>query len=305
MNSPSTAPGAIRRIARLDPCARLLPLRVRPGERVVEPPPAVIQLPPSSAMVSPLIQTGLSRKAARSPISSAVPTRRIGLVAAARCSGLFSPGRRRASMPSVGISPGAIAFSRMPCRPHSTASDFVMASTPAFDMAEGTTKGAPVRTQVTMIDTTAPPVPSAIHRFPTACVTWKVPWKTMSAMAWKARGERSSVRLTKLPAALLTRCVAGRPSSHMAAMAASTASGSLMSTARAWARPGCAAFIAAAAVARTSPRRPQISTLAPSSIRRSAIIRPRPVPPPVTSTRAPSNSPARNIAATPPRRGSA
>jgi hypothetical protein len=61
-------------------------------------------------------------------------------------------------------------------------------------MAEGTTKGAPVRTQVTMMETTAPPVRSRIQRLPTACVTWKVPWKTMSAMAWKARCDRPAFR---------------------------------------------------------------------------------------------------------------
>ncbi|MNL11907.1 hypothetical protein D3C87_1327610 [compost metagenome] len=79
-------------------------------------------------------------------------------------------GRKRAVAPSVGITPGAMAFKRMPCLPHSTASDLVMASMPALDMAEGTTNGDPVHTQVTTIDTTAPCVPDAIQRLPTACV---------------------------------------------------------------------------------------------------------------------------------------
>jgi len=50
-----------------------------------------------------------------------------------------APGRRRFAAPSVGKGPGAMALSRMPWRPHSTASDFVITWSPAFDIAEGTT----------------------------------------------------------------------------------------------------------------------------------------------------------------------
>ena len=46
-----------------------------------------------------------------------------------------------------------------------------MASSPALDMAEGTTKGEPVSTQVTTMDSTEPGSPSAIQRRPTAWVT--------------------------------------------------------------------------------------------------------------------------------------
>src|SRR4051812_7918271 len=115
----------------------------------------------------------------------------------------------------------------------------------------------------------------------------------MSVMARMPRGERSSVRLTKLPAALLMRCVAGRPPSHIAATARSTASGSLMSTTCQVTR---SAPMAAAASCSTGPRRPQISTAAPRESSFSAIIRPRPPPPPVTSTRWPANRSALNIA---------
>ena len=48
-------------------------------------------------------------------------------------------GRRRLEAPSVGKGPGAMAFRRIPYRPHYNASDFVMTCRPAFDMAEGTT----------------------------------------------------------------------------------------------------------------------------------------------------------------------
>ena len=40
-----------------------------------------------------------------------------------------------------------------------------------FDMAEGTTYGEPVCTQVTRIEITEPLWPPAIQRLPTACVT--------------------------------------------------------------------------------------------------------------------------------------
>jgi NADPH:quinone reductase-like Zn-dependent oxidoreductase len=51
-----------------------------------------------------------------------------------------------------------------------TASDFVITCNPAFDMAEGTTKGEPVHIQVTRMDRMLPRRSSAIHRFPTLWV---------------------------------------------------------------------------------------------------------------------------------------
>ena len=54
-------------------------------------------------------------------------------------------------MPSVGISPGPTAFRRMPNRAHSIASDLVITSTPALLIADGTTYGLPVSTQVVMM----------------------------------------------------------------------------------------------------------------------------------------------------------
>jgi hypothetical protein len=47
-------------------------------------------------------------------------------------------GINRDHAPSVGNGPGAIAFNRMLYRAHSTASDRVIANTPAFAAAEGT-----------------------------------------------------------------------------------------------------------------------------------------------------------------------
>ena len=74
-------------------------------------------------------------------------------------------------MPSVGISPGAMALRRMPWRPHSCASDMVIAWIAALLIAEGTTNGPPLRTHVTAIETTLPFCLAAIQRFPTAWVT--------------------------------------------------------------------------------------------------------------------------------------
>jgi hypothetical protein len=114
-------------------------------------------------------------------------------------------------MPSVGKGPGAMALNRMPFRPHSTASDCVMACRPAFDIADGTVNGPPLQIQVTRIERTEAARPSAIQRLPHSRVTRKEPLKTMLEMASKPFGERSSVRLMKLPAALLISPVGAPP----------------------------------------------------------------------------------------------
>src|SRR5690606_2295946 len=109
-----------------------------------------------------------------------------------------------ALIPSVGKGPGAIELKRMPRPPHSTASDWPMMLIPALDMAEGTVNGPPFQIQVVRIDTTEAFLPSASQRLPQPRVTKNEPRKTILAMASKPRGDRSSVREIKLPAALLT-----------------------------------------------------------------------------------------------------
>ena len=47
----------------------------------------------------------------------------------------------------------------------------VIAWIAALLIADGTTNGPPLRTQVTTIETMLPGWPAAIQRFPTACVT--------------------------------------------------------------------------------------------------------------------------------------
>src|SRR5690606_35968170 len=103
--------------------------------------------------------------------------------------------------------PGAMALKRTPLPPHSTARDWVITLRPALDIAEGTVKGPPFHTQVVRIETTEAFLPSAIQRLPASRVTKNEPRKTMLAMASKPRVDRSSVRLMKLPAALLIRPV--------------------------------------------------------------------------------------------------
>src|SRR5262249_1202518 len=102
--------------------------------------------------------------------SSIRPTRPIGLSRVARSPGV-SPGLRRLLAPSVGITPGAMALSRMPKPAHSVASDMVIVWTADLLIADGTTYRPPLGIQVTTIDTTLPLWPPAIQRLPTACVT--------------------------------------------------------------------------------------------------------------------------------------
>ena len=66
-------------------------------------------------------------------------------------------------------------FNLILCGPHSTASDLVIAFIPDLDIAEGTTKGEPVQTQVVVIDRIVPGLFNSIHFFPTVLVILNVP----------------------------------------------------------------------------------------------------------------------------------
>src|SRR3982074_581980 len=108
-------------------------------------------------MVSPLIQSQPPeiRNTARFCNSSIEPTRPIGILAMVRAPGA-SLGLRRLLMPSVGISPGRMGSRRRPYLPTPAASDCVSGGAAALLIADGTTEGEPLRTQVTVIDTTLP-----------------------------------------------------------------------------------------------------------------------------------------------------
>src|SRR3989441_5176958 len=116
----------------------------------------------------------------------------------------------------------------------------------------------------------------------------------MLAMALKPFGERSFVRLMKLPAALLTRPVRG-PSLKTRVIMFSTASGDRMSHSIGVTRVLCVSASSRAVSATTAPRRPQMYTSAPSLAYSPAISRPSPVPPPVTRMRLPLSRSARKI----------
>src|SRR5207245_10993873 len=114
-------------------------------------------------------------------------------------------GARRENALAVGTGPGAIALTRMRYAAHSTASDLVSASTPAFAQAEGSTNADPVQAYVVTMFRMAPPLPDSIIRRPKALVQWNVPLSTMSTTALTAFAERSSAAARQFPAALFTR----------------------------------------------------------------------------------------------------
>ncbi len=165
---------------------------------------------------------------------------------------------------------------------------------PAFDIADGTVNGEPFQTKVARIDSTLPRRPSAIQRFPTSSVIMNDPRKTVLAMASNPRVERSSVRDTKLPAALLMRPVNGA-SRQMVSSSVPIASSDRMSQVRGVTRPPWALVSSCAVRSSTSCLRPQMTTSAPRARKASAISRPRPVPPPVTRIFSPPSRPSRNI----------
>src|SRR5436189_259744 len=117
----------------------------------------------------------------------------------------------------------------------------------------------------------------------------------MPDTASKPRGETSWVRLTKLPAALLTRPSSGPPSAQIAPTIRSTASASRMSSACVLTLPPCSAISASAVASSTALRRPHRKRSAPSSRYFDAISRPSPEPPPVTRMRFPFSNPAWNM----------
>src|ERR1700682_2966378 len=131
---------------------------------------------------------------------------------------------------SVGMRPGASAFTLIPYRPHSTASDIVIACTAAFAMADGTTNADPVHTHVVRFDSTAPGRPGAIQRQRPATGVLNSPAITVDVTASKARWLRLAVGAMKFAAALLSSPVSGPCRSQISATAASTADESRTST---------------------------------------------------------------------------
>src|SRR5581483_11650329 len=97
-------------------------------------------------------------------------------------------GISRDHAPSVGNGPGAIAFARILWCAHSTASERVIASTPALAHADGTTYAEPVHAYVVTIERIDPPEPCAIICLPHASVQLKLPLSTMPTIDAKPFG---------------------------------------------------------------------------------------------------------------------
>src|SRR5690606_28892950 len=96
--------------------------------------------------------------------------------------------------PFVGKGPGAMAFMRIPYFAHSTAKLRVIASTPAFAVALGTTYPEPVQAYVvTIFNTVLFFSPLSIQCFPKASVQFLLPFKTISIMVSNAFADKRSV----------------------------------------------------------------------------------------------------------------
>ena len=140
----------------------------------------------------------------------------------------------------------------------------------------------------------APPSPLSIIRLPAAWAHRKLPSSTIEVTALQPFGDRSSAFTTKFPAALLTRQSIRPKVSTAACISASTCSGSRTSVGSASAVPP-EPSISAAVSASGSARRPATTTAAPSRENSSAMARPMPLPPPVTTATCPSNVPSASI----------
>src|SRR5436190_4482417 len=135
-----------------------------------------------------------------------------------------------------------------------------------------------------------PSPPRAATRRASSREQKKVPSRTIPTTARQPFGESSSALMRKFPAALFTTVVSGPSSASAASNAAATASGSRTSAGAATPAP-----IAATVSSSGSRRRPRTATEAPSRASSSAIARPSPVPPPVTSATRPSSVPGSSI----------
>src|SRR5690606_15496294 len=105
--------------------------------------------------------------------------------------------------------PGARLLTRLLSGAHSTASDLVRLSTPAFAAAECAVPGPPVHEYVAPMLRIAPPPPAARRRRANSVEQKKVPSRTMSVTARHAFGLIFSAGTGKLPAALLINTVTG------------------------------------------------------------------------------------------------
>ena len=123
--------------------------------------------------------------------------------------------------------------------------------------------------------------PLAIQCLPKASVQFTVPWSTMPMITSKALGLSRSVGLMKLPAALLISASQVPKRSMTAATSLSTSKWLRTSQATGSTAPPVAASSSLAVFCKVSNFLLVMQTFAPSRSSVSAMLRPRPVPPPV------------------------
>ncbi len=191
------------------------------------------------------------------------------------------------------MTPGAMVLARISWSAHSTATDCIRLWTPAFPAPEWAWYGAPRSEFVAPIEMMAPP-PRSIICSAAANVQFAVPSRMVPTTERQPFAESSSAGQRKFAPALFTSTERSPSSSRTVSTISSTRSGSRTSTVVAHAStPRCS--ISAATGSRCSIDRLAIATFAPWSANPSAIARPIPVPPPVTSTVSPSSRSSANI----------
>ena len=181
----------------------------------------------------------------------------------------------------------------MLCLPHSTAKDRVIANTPAFPAADGTTKGEPVHAYVVTILKTFPFL-FLIISLPIVLIQFHVPINTISITVLNALGLNISVGEIKLPAALFSR-LSIFPNLSIACLVINSTSSNFLTS------PGHVNTLIPssenswAVSSNTSALLPLITMFAPSSPNRLDILFPKPVPPPVMTIVWSFSNPSLNI----------
>src|SRR5919204_126346 len=190
---------------------------------------------------------------------------------------------------SVSKCPVAIAVSLMPKRDHSIDSTRIMFSTAARAADECAMPGRPwCGDSVTLI--TFPPPPGIIDLVATAWVISQVPSRLSRTTARKPLALMSSAGDMYWPPALFTSVLIRPCRSRTLSTNARTWSSSRMSQTTGSQLPGSHS---AAVSSSGSSRRPATTTRAPSEASSTAVARPIPEPPPVTTITWPSSSPGR------------
>ena len=174
----------------------------------------------------------------------------------------------------------------MPCRAHSSAMDFVIWISAAFEVAYGPTWPETPIPRIEAMLTMAPPDPELRIHPAQAFATRKAPLRLVSSTASnRASSVSSQARVSAMPA-LLTRMSMPPSPAITSSMPAATLAPSETSSRTATA--SCPAAIRSAATRwQSASRRAAMATCAPSRASNRAKCSPRPPDAPVTSARLP------------------